>query len=653
MNINETLQQAVQMHQNGHFQEAEKLYKTVLQQDPNNLNALNLLGVLAYQFKQYEPAKQLIQKALTLRPDFPEALNNLGNIYLDQGNLEKAKELLEKALELSPHFLDPVFNLGVIFENEEALDQAEAMYRRCLEINPRYYNAYTNLGVLYLNAKNYDAALEIFNKQMELYPDEGEVKSNIGLLYYRQGDVLEAEKWLLQAVQQSPQNKEAQFNLGTLYQHLKQYPKALEHLNNAVHVDNHYVDAWNGLGILYRNLNEHQNAIQCFENLLKIDPGFFKAIISLSGLYLHENQFEEAEKYCLKALELDPNSFEALNNTATLRREQTRFDEAESYYHKALEIMPENGEIHFNLAFLLLQLKRFEEGWEHYEYRINNDALYQDYEKLGIPYWQREPLDGKRLLIVWEQGLGDLIQFARYFKSLPEKFEVTLTALVRPELVRLFEMNFPSVRMMDAMDTIDSNEFDYFIPILSIPHRLKVHDMLSVDKRQFLSISNSVDSGCKNIPHTHKKIGIVWRTNSPMRNVKMKSVALENLKEIFERDLTFISLQKEVDEPEKGLMKEYGILNQGESFSDFVDTAACIREMDLIITIDTSVAHLAAAMGKETWILLHCVPDWRWGWEDKESYWYESVRLYKQAEHDKWDDVVMQVKNDLEEWSNK
>ncbi len=316
---------------------------------------------------------------------------------------------------------------------------------------------------------------------------------------------------------------------------------------------------------------------------------------------------------------------------------------------------------HLRLAFILLKVGKMKEGWKQYEWRrmtlgFQDNNFVDIIKQIGLPYWNGEKINGiDKLFVYQEQGIGDNIQFFRFLLEL-KRLKINISVLYKPELDNLFRFNLKKngIDIHENGEKI-KKEYKYQVLSMSLPNILKMYNLKKIPyKSKYLEIPPEFKKKWKNrLEETDKKrIGIFWRSNSKFRS-ESRNVSLKKMEDLFELNYEFHSLQKELNSEEKNKKYGGGVENLyfwDDELNDLCDTAALIERMDLVITVDTAVAHLAGAMGKPTWIMLSYNSDFRWLLNRKDSPWYDSVILFRQKENQLWDDVIERVKEELEKF---
>lgn len=469
-----------------------------------------------------------------------------------------------------------------------------------------------------------------------------------GLEDLRKNNPKEALKKFKKILVEKPDNSNILNFVGICYSQLKSYEKALSYINKAISINKKEVGFYLNLGNVYKNLKNFPKALEVYLNCLKINKASPDLYYNIGILYENQNKFSEALIHYKKTIELEPLNKFALNNIANVYKELSLFNEAIELYKKAISIDKNYLQAHFNLGLLLLLTSNSRLGWEKYEYRenkIKNLKLINSVEK-----WQGSNLENKKLLIICEQGIGDSVQFIRYVKKI-KKSQSKIFLLIKKNLISLFEN-------MTELDEIFENEddipyIDFYIPLMSLPFIFR-NDNAFPPPYNFLKQKLKKKQYWKNKLdiNTNIKIGIVWQGDK-INNKKdfKRSIDLKMFKPILEiKKIEFISLQKDQGREQiysyklQNLVTDfYGNIDQ----KPFEDTVPIIDSLNMVISVDTSLAHISASMEKETWLLIPKVPDFRWGLESDKTVWYSKVKLYRQKKINDWSNVFKAIKEDL------
>ncbi len=396
-------------------------------------------------------------------------------------------------------------------------------------------------------------------------------------------------------------------------------------------------------------LGLRQAAESFFIKAIDAAPGMGEAHNNLGKLFLEEGRIDDAIVRLQCAARCLPHSPLPLIALSSAFLKLSRFNEAEHSCREAIKRSPNSATAHYNLALILLAQGRFEEGWQEYEWRWDSAEFPTKRREFAVPIWEGGRLEGISILVHAEQGLGDTIQYARFIQVLAERTGATVHVACHPELVALLS-TLTNVSTVIPFSQIANSRADRHVPLISLPYLLDII-MDMVPQEPYLGIDPERSEYWRELLQGDQsfKIGIAWdgkKIPDPFR-----SCPLEELEPLFRRPgATFHSLQvgdasRQIRTCGSGIT----LRDHSTSITCFADTAALIGCLDLVISIDTSVAHCAGALGKETWMMLPCYPDWRWMLPGEEkTVWYPSVRIFRQHKHNSWDNVVSSIASALE-----
>lgn len=428
----------------------------------------------------------------------------------------------------------------------------------------------------------------------------------------------------------------------------KDYAKALLFLEKAKEQEPYNADIYRLIGDIYvYHLIDVEKAIFHYKKYVELSPENAKAYNMLG--YLHENlsKYENINlqiEYFEKALEFMPNLKEAFRNLTIVYPRVGRDDEAVECFHKLFKLGATMDD-YFNYACLKIKLKDFKEGWKHYEYRFSKETGMTIYPKIDKPKWKGQNISDKNLLVHYEQGYGDSIQFFRYLpqlKSLAKK----VIFRTQNELVDLLKENIEDIEVVGMSTKLENIDFDYHVPIMSLMHVLEasVDDIpmtqgyLHADKKKINKYKKKYfDNDCL-------KIGISW--HGAIHGNNRRNIPLEFFYPLTKlKNVKVYSFQKGTGSEELEKLPEgVEIINLGETFNDFSDTAAAMENLDLFVTSDNAVFNLAAAMSKKTFLLLGKDSEWRWFFDDETTPWYDNVKIFKKKdENDSWSLIIKRV----------
>jgi Flp pilus assembly protein TadD/ADP-heptose:LPS heptosyltransferase len=480
----------------------------------------------------------------------------------------------------------------------------------------------------------------------------------IGAIESQKGNITEAEIAYRRALKLKPDFAEALNNLGILLAATKRFVDAEAAYRRALEIKPDFVEVLNNLGILLWELKRFVEAEAIYCRVLEIKPDFVEAHNNLGNLLRDAGRVVEAEVVYRRALEAKPGSVEVQNNLGKLLKEIGRPIEAEVAFRRALELKSDFADARHNLACFLLGSGRYSEAWEHYESRYDpsiKGGVAVAPNHLPFPHWQGERLVNKSLVIWAEEGFGDQIQFARYIPLLKRRGASRIILVCNDALKPLLET-------VDGVDAVLTNPntvplHDYWSLFMSLPlHFATTVQTIPARVPYVFPLRDRTERWRKMLPSDGLRVGLVWKGSAAHSNDASRSLpALSALSTLWSvPGVTFISLQKGQGEGE-AIRPPAGqpLIPLGQDIRDFADTAAIVSQLDLTICVDTSVAHVAGALGKPCWVMLPSVrTDWRWLQVRTDSPWYpKGMRLFRQTKFDDWTEVIEEVTAALKSWA--
>jgi tetratricopeptide (TPR) repeat protein len=571
----------------------------------------------SHQQGQLSLAKQLYQQTLEIAPNHADSLHLLGLIIADEGNPQQGLQLITKAIKLHKNFAAYYLNRGLIYKRLQEYESAISDYQKAIKLEPKSWQAYSNLGDTYLAQEQHDQAIDTYKKVIQL----------------------------------NPVYKNSYHNIANAYLWKKLHHEAIEYYQKTLAIDHQCVESLNGMGVSLHALEKHDAAINCYKKVLQINPNCAQAYANWGLLLTDLNRPQEASEKHKKTIELEPNSAHFYSNLGISYKEQNQIDPALKALQKAVDLDPQDVKARFNLSITQLVAGDFEHGWINYESRFKLPERKRGEYHFPQPIWQGEDLSGKTLFIHIEQGLGDTIQFVRYI-PLVMQYGGNIILESQKELLTLLQAQFPTITVIPRWNP--PAEFDYHIAIMSLPLLFKTTletipaaggYLKNIDPRSTNWVGDDRLEVLLPDNTKHLKVGIVWAGGELHKNNKNRSLSLEVLKPIFNnKNVDFYSLQygKRAQD-----LESYGLSTQIKDLSpcinDFADTAAILKKLDILISVDTAVAHLGGALGIPTWILLPYAPDFRWLLNTENSPWYNSVRLFRQPKVGDRQSVITQL----------
>jgi Flp pilus assembly protein TadD len=611
---------AMALCQCGRLEEAVTACQAALVLQPNRPEIHSNLGVVLRDLGRSEEAVLACRSAIVLRPDYAEAYSNLGSNLIDLGRPKDAVHVLHAARTLHPDSAIIHNNLGAALNSLGRYDEAIDSCRRALEIRNNYVEAYNNLGNALLEQGRTALASDVFRLALALRPVYPEIHNNLSVALKDLGRIDEAEAAARTALAQRPGYPEAHNNLAIALTDLGRLEEAEAECRAALALKSPYPSAHSNLGNVLFELGRLEEALVCYRT----------------------------------ALAQRADHAEAHNNLGITLKAMGRLPEAIAACRAAIALRPDYAGAHRNLALSLLLNGEFSEGWQEYEWRGKNRSGRPLRHPYSQPQWQGEPLEGRTLLLWPEEGHGDQLQFCRYARLAAARGGRVLLATYRP-LTRLLA-SVPGVAQVVPNDA-PLPPFDCHLPLLSMPHIVGTTADSIPAKIPYLRV-DPVQSALwgerlRDLPGL--KVGLVWagdprphdhkahaidrrRSINPLRLLPLLSVP----------GVSMVSLQMGTGAAARETLPE--ALRPRDVMAgvgDFADTAAIVTNLDLVISVDTSMVHLAGALGKPVWVLSRYDGCWRWLLERDDSPWYPTLRLFRQPAPDAWETVVAEIATEL------
>jgi tetratricopeptide (TPR) repeat protein len=614
--VSDALNKAIQYHQNGNTQEAERIYTEILKADPSNINCLYLMGLIYYQKGKLDHAVDFANKALSIRPAF-DIYKTLADIYIDKREFDNAIVALEKAVQFDPDYVEGYFNIGFILQSQNQLAESIEYYKKAISIKPDYSRAYDNLGAIYLDMGDLKESLAYYEKSMYFNPNNSDVYFNIANIFRSANDPVQAIEFYQKSLQLKPNDGECYLKLGVSFIMNSQPDQAIEALKKAMSFDFNKAEVYHHLANVYFDKEDYQQAKEYFNKSIELNPDYYNNYNNLGLLYNFNNDLNKAIPNFLKALELNPN----------------------------------DKTVQYNLARAYIGNQNFEVGWDYFECR---DGLFDCYgkweESIFNKSWKND-ISGKTIYVNQTGGFGDAIELIRYLPLLREKGAKVITKL-SDSLKELFKDYEHKAEIFDVSIPDNELKYDARLCSLCLPCYFKTNIDTVPSKQGYLKPDPDKVKVYKDKYFNNDlfKLGIAWSAGTKLgRKVDDRNMELKHFLKLAEfKNIKLYSLQKgSGTEQLDSLPKDVEIVNLGATFENFADTAAAIENLDLLISIDTSIIHVAGAIGKKTWVMLPYFADWRFFTQAEDTMWYGSMKLYRQKEAGNWQEIIDRIYNDL------
>ena len=635
--VDALFREAVACQGRGELAQAAHLYERVLAMAPAHFDALHLLGVTRHQAGDHEAAVAHMTRAIAINPSQAAVRSNLGLALEALGRPTEALESHDIALALDSGFAEALNNRGNVLRLLGRAGEALESYDRALAVKPDFPGALNNRGIALRDLNCLHEALASYDQALILNPDYRQALMNRGIALLDMERPAEAVECFDRVIFLDPEDPAAHCNRGNSLQSLNRSGEALASYDRAVELEPAFAEAFNNRGNTLRILDRPHEALESINRALALKPDFVEALNN-RGIALRDlDRPREAIESFEKALQIDPVHPDSLCNRGNALQDLRLHDDALASYERALACMPTHAASHWNESLCRLQMGDFGHGLEKYEWRWKTEQK-NDVRNFSQPLWLgRESLAGTTILLHAEQGLGDTLLFCRYV-PLVSGLGATVVLEVQSPLKSLLATLEGVSRILAKGEPPPA--FDFHCPLASLPLAFRTElgkipaasAYVGCDPRSVARSRRSLGRG------TLPNVGIVWKG----ANAKRAMPVAEMLKVVSHR-AQFVSLQADPSDDEKALLDAHGIRQLSIGARNFSD-APLVQSMDLIITVDTSMAHLAGAMGRPVWVLLSPNPDFRWLLNRADSPWYPSARLFRADFPGDWGSAVDRVK---------
>ncbi len=605
------LAEAMAWHQAGRLADAERAYNQILAFEPAQCDCLHLLGVILRQRGMPAQAVAQIDLSLARNSNNAAAWNNRGTALYELGRFDDAIASYDRALAIVPTFAFALSNRGAALFALKRFDEAVASYDRALIVQPDYIEALSNRGNALKELKRFDEALSSFDRALAV----------------------------------EPRYAEAHLNRGVVFQELDRLDEALASCDCALALRPDFVEALSNRGSVLHDLKRFDEALSSCDRALALRPQYADAHANRASALHALHRFEEALASYDRAAALQPNLAKAHYNRGNTLRMLGRFEDAVASYERECAARPDFAEAHYNEALCRLLIGDLRRGWDEHEWRWQTKELGQGRRTFPQPLWTGgQEIAGRTILLHPEQGFGDIIQFCRYVPLVADR-GARVVLEVPPALYELMGSLRGAAQVVCTGNPLP--RFDLHCPLLSTPRAFgtELASIPSATPYLFASAEQTKRWSDRLGPKTRPRIGIAWSGYRGHKNDHNRSIGLDAFLSIFDgADVSLVSVQREVRDCDAAVLRERsGVLHFGNELTSFADTAALISCVDLVISVDTSVAHLAGALAKPVWVLLPFIPDWRWLLDRTDSPWYPTARLFRQDASCAWDTVFARV----------
>ena len=645
------LQTAVSFLQQGRLADAETVCRQILQVRPNDFDALHLLGMLTARMGRPEPALELLQRAVEQRTNVPTAYNNLGNVLRMLKRPHEALQQYSRAIELRPQFVEALLGrssvLLELLEPAKALADANAV----LALGPPSHIALLTRGLAQLGTNDPGAAIVSLDAALKMRPDDDRAHSGLAAALLALNRPAEALPSSDRAIALNPSDAAAHVNRAAALQALGRPEEALASGDTAIKLDPQMAAAYNARAAALADSFRAEEALRSADTAIALQPGYAQAFVNRAAALLDLQRPEEALSSADQAIAQQPTLTLAHINRGIALQALARTREALASLRTATSLDPTSVEAHFNEALCHLQLGQFDPGWPLYEWRLKIRA--GPANTAAPPRWTgQEALGGKSIVLHAEQGLGDTLQFCR-FATRVRQLGARVILSVQPDLCGL-------LAGLDSDITVTSDEphqirADFQLPLASVPYALGLGSQpltaqdLARQTPYLHADPQRIVGWRQRLSHpAGYKVGINWQGSRNKIDLG-RSIPLRHFATLTELPgVRLVSLQKgygaeQLNELPPHIRDRIEAPVRGMGSEALQDLAALIKSLDLVITSDTLIAHLAGALGVPTWVAVKFSPDWRWMLGRDDSPWYPTVRLFRQTRLGDWDSVFERI----------
>lgn len=574
----------------------------------------NERGAALARQERYLEAAAALEEAFEFDPTFAEPHSNLGAVLRRMGDNEGAIQQFETAIRIQPDFAAAHYNLGNAYGLQGDKTSAGEAYRAALAYQGDYPEAWNNLARLLNDGGYHEEALDACLEGLKHTPDNPHLRNNAGNAYQGMKQFTDAIEQYRHAIQHAPRMSEAFSNLGLVLKEVGELDAAIELQKRAVELDPENVGTLNNLGTSQQASGQVDDAIATFEHARDRDPHALITNINLGTALMDKNEVD-------RAIEI----FERIVDSASFGDET-----------------PEHALAHKNLGLSLMMKGEFSAGAKHYAWRWSTKEFTA--REFNSPVWAGEPLNGETVFVHWEQGFGDAVQFARFASQIADRGGKAILEAPRP-LVPLLETVHGIHQVIPEGEV--SPETDLHIPMFDLLGVVSLDTENLPGPIPYLRIAPEMTERWEDrIPNTGRpRVGLVWAGRPTHRNDRNRSIPLQGLTPLLQQsDFDFYALQvgeRVNDIAEAGF--ENDLIDLSPHLTDFAETAGALEQIDLLISVDTSVVHVAGATNRPAWVLIPYAPDWRWGLHGDTTLWYPSLKLWRQESPGEWEIVIARI----------
>jgi tetratricopeptide (TPR) repeat protein len=657
VSVEEKLSLGYSYHQSGDLVRAEQAYREVLEGAPDQAQARFLLGTICHAQGRLAEAVANYERAVCVSPKDAQLRHNLGAAYFQLNRLDEAAASLKEALRLNDESADACYSLAMIYDRQG--NQAEAAryfqeaiprYQRVVQARPGSAQAYYYLGLSLARSARAEEAVASLRESVRLAPQWSEAQNDLGYFLAERGQPREAESCYREALRLRPDYAAAHNNLGVLLMKSDRATEAVAHYEKALRQEPNFAEAHNNLAYALASARQPAEAIPHCEQALRLRPDCAEAYCNWGCALEVQDRFAEVEALYRKAIEVKPDLPRSYLGLSLVLERLRRCDEALEQYDRVLQLKPDYAEARVKKAILLLLQGKFSQAWPDYEWRGKTPGHFK--HNFRQPLWDGSPLGGRTIFLHAEQGLGDTIQFVRYAPLVKERGGRVIIGC-QQSLLRLVA-RCPGIDQLTG-EGAALPSFDLHAPLLSLPRIFQTTvETIPAAIPYLFPDADLIASWRKELSQLPGfKVGIAWQGNPEYKVDHERSIPLRFFAPLAKLPrVHFVSLQKGPGVEQLHMLPEpFPVLDLStrldEAAGAFMDTAAIMMNLDLVITSDTAIPHLAGALAVPVWMPLSALPEWRWLLDREDSPWYPTMRLFRQRKQGDWAEVFERIAVEL------
>lgn len=628
----------------GRLDAAGQVLESVLQQDPHQFDALHLLGVIALQRKDYEKGAALIEQALAIDPDVDMAQVNLGATRLEMKQPEKALICFDKAISLEPNYLEAHFGRGSALQALSRWDEAVQSFSQVLAQQPGHVEALASLGAVLYGWQRHHDAVAVLDKALALQPKHVAALINRGYALSELRRYEEALASYEQVIQLQVERQAVHALRGDALLALGRPQEALASFDKALALQPDRFEVWTNRGNALLKLRRLVEAEASYNKALSLQPQHPDVQSNLAGVYREAGRTQEALDLCERVLQRNPQHAGAWLNKGNALMDMGRLTAARESFAQACSLQPDNADARWSEGWVATLQGDWDAGLPLLEWRWKKANFTSAKRVLTQAQWDGQAdLQGRTILLHAEQGLGDTLQFCRYAANVAA-LGAHVVLEVQPPLANLMA-GLSGVAQIVAQGQ-PLPDVDTHCPLMSLPMVFKTRPETVPASKAYLQADPALSQRMADRlgANVKQRVGLVWSGNAMHRDDHNRSMSLATLLAALPAGPQFYVLQKDIRESDMVTLRErHDVILLEDALQDFDATAALVAQMDLVISVDTSIAHLAGALGKPVWLLLAKMPDWRWLLQRQDTPWYPATRLFRQITAGQWADPLRDV----------